>query len=130
MADRRIFRLVHDVARARASMAVREAPEGYIVEVREPTRSLAQNARLHAMLADVAAQKEWYGQKLSPEDWKRMFTASLQGVKVVPGIDAGTFIPIGMRTRDMTVAELGDLMTLIEAFCAEHGIVLRDEVAA
>jgi hypothetical protein len=51
-------------------------------------------------------------------------------VKVVPGIDAGTFIPIGMRTRDMTVAELGDLMTLIEAFCAEHGIVLRDEVAA
>ena len=130
MAERRYFRLVHDVARARATMAVREAPEGYIVEVREPTRSLAQNARVHAMFDEIAKQKEWHGQYLTGTDWKRMFLALREGVKVVPGIVPGTFVPIGMRSRDLTISECSDLMIMIEMFAAEHGLTLGDEVMA
>lgn len=127
MTERKLFRLVHARARAGAIEFIRNAPDGYVVEIKEPTRSLAQNARLHAMLGAVSHQKEWYGQYLSSEDWKRMFCAALEGVRVVPGIEQGTFVPIGMRTRDMTVSELGDLMTLIEKFCAEHGVLLYDD---
>ena len=130
MADRRLFRMAHKEARRRAIEAVQQAPEGYFVEVKPPTRSLAQNARLHAMLDKVAKQKEWYGQYLEPEDWKRIFTALYEGVKVVPGIKTGTFVPIGMRTRDMTIPEVGDLMTLVEMFAAEHGLLLGDEAEA
>ena len=109
-----------------ASEAIRRAPDGYVCEVRPATRSLEQNARLHALLSDVSRQVVWYGQKLGVEDWKRIFCAALQKVRVVPGIDPGSFVPVGLRTRDMTVSELGDLMTLIEAFGAEHEATFKD----
>lgn len=130
MTERRYFRLVHTQARQRAAEAIAAAPDGYIVELREPTRSLAQNARVHAMFDEIAKQKEWYGQYLTGTDWKRMFLALREGIKVVPGIVPGTFVPIGMRSRDLTISECSDLMIMIEMFAAEHGLTLGDEVDA
>lgn len=91
------------------------------VEVKEMTRSVEQNARLWALLTDVSRQVEWYGQKLTPEEWKDVFTASLKRHKVVPGIDGG-FVVLGMRTSKMSVREMGELMELIEAFGAQRGV--------
>jgi hypothetical protein len=79
-----------------------------------------------ARLTDIAQQVEWYGQKLSPDDWKDMFTASLRRARVVPGIDAGTYVPLGMRTSDMTKDEFSDLLELIAAFAAERGVTFHD----
>ena len=126
MAERFIRQLSSFRDRYVAAEAIRRAPDGYVCEVRQATRSLEQNARLHAMLSDVSRQVIWYGQKLGVEDWKRIFCAALQKVRVVPGIDPGSFVPVGLRTRDMTVSELGDLMTLIEAFGAEHSVIFKD----
>lgn len=126
MADRQIFRMAHDRARRLAFEAVRSAPDGFIVEVRPPTRSLEQNARLWAMLTDVSEQVKWYGAYLTPDDWKDVFTASLRKARVVPTIDGDGFVPLGMRTSTMTKSEFGDLMTLIEAFGAEHKVSFRD----
>lgn len=56
MSERRIFFLVHQQARVNAVVAVKQAPEGYCIEVKQPARSLEQNAKMWAMLADVAAQ--------------------------------------------------------------------------
>ena len=53
-----------------------------------------------------------------------MFTASLRRYQVVPGIDPGTFVPLGMRTSEMTKQEMGDLIELITAFAAERGVKL------
>jgi hypothetical protein len=117
--------LRHDRARRNAAQACLDAPEGWVVRFSEPKRSLAQNARLHAMLADVSEQVVWYGQKLAAEDWKRIFAASLSKVRVVPGIDPGSFVPVGLRTSDMTISEMSDMMALIEAFGAERGVVFR-----
>lgn len=107
---------------------------GTYVEFAEgPKRTDEQNRKMWAMLGEVSAQVDWYGQKLAAEDWKDMFTASLRRLRVVPGIDAGTFIPLGMRTSKMRKAEMADLITLIEAFGAERGVVfsdLREEQAA
>lgn len=124
------FFLVHDTARRMALKAVQEAPDGFVVEIKARTRSLSQNALLHALLDDLSAQIEWYGQKLGREDWKRMCAASLQGVRVVPGIDAGTFVPIGMRTRDMTTGEMNEMIEFIYALGAKHGVVFHERVAA
>lgn len=43
-----------------------------VVEVKPETRSLAQNARLWAMLGDVSKQVNWHGRKLSPTAWKHV----------------------------------------------------------
>lgn len=96
----------------------------------KPTRSLEQNSRLWALLHDVARQVKWPvdGREayLSPEDWKDIFTASLRkGQRVSPGIDGG-FVILGARTSRMTVGEMVDLQTLIEAFGAQNGVVFGD----
>jgi sugar phosphate isomerase/epimerase len=80
-----------------------------------------------AKLTEISGQVDWYGQKLSPEDWKDMFTASLRKARVVPGLDAGSFVPLGMRTSDMTKDEMSDLLELISAFAAERGVVFSDD---
>lgn len=121
------FRLTHKNARKLAAELCADAPDGTHVTFKAPTRSLEQNAKLHALLGDVSHQVVWYGTKLCVEDWKRIFAASLQKVRVVPGIDAGTFVPVGLRTRDMTISEMSDMIELIYAFGAEHSVIWSDE---
>jgi NinB protein len=93
------------------------------LEAKPEKRSDPQNRRLWAMLTEVSKQVEWYGQTLSPEDWKHIFTASLQKTRAVPGIDGGIVV-LGQSTSRMTKAEMCDLQTLIEAFAAERGVLL------
>ncbi len=93
----------------------------YVIELREKTRSNEQNARMWAMLSDVSKQVIWHGRKLSPEEWKHVFSASLKRQDVVPGIDGG-FVVLGLSTSKMSVREMGDLMELISAFGAQNGV--------
>jgi hypothetical protein len=92
-----------------------------VVEVKKETRSLEQNARMWAMLTDVSKQVVWYGRKLTPEDWKHVFTASLTKQEVVPGIDGG-FVVLGKSTSQMTKAEMSELQELMQAFGAQHDV--------
>jgi hypothetical protein len=128
---KRLFILAHDIARQRAIDAVREAPAGYAVTIAEPKRNLDQNARMWAMLSDVAQQVEWYGKRLTAEDWKHVFTASLRKLEVVPNLDGTGFVALGMSTSRMSVREMRDLIELMFAFGAERDVEWRDpEVVA
>ena len=93
----------------------------WVLTIRPETRSLQQNARLWAMLTDISQQVDWYGRKLSPENWKHVFSAALKKQDVVPGLDGG-FVVLGLSTSKMTVGEMADLQTLMEAFGAENGV--------
>jgi len=101
-------------------------PEGTTVEFRAPRRSLDQNALMWSLLQQISKQVDWYGQKLSSEDWKDVLTASLRRTRVVPGIDAGTFVPLGMRTSQMSKEEISELIELVYAFGAERGVKFRE----
>lgn len=94
------------------------------LEIRPEKRSDAQNRRLWAMLADISAQVDWYGHKLTSEEWKDVFSASLKRTKVVPGLDGG-FVVCGQSTSKMTKAEMCELQELMEAFGAEKGVRFR-----
>lgn len=120
------FVLAHPEARRRAALEIQTAPDGYVVKISEPTRNLEQNAALWALLADVSRQVEWYGRKLSPEDWKAVFTAALKKSDVVPGIDGG-FVVLGQSTSRMTKQEMSNLLELISAFGIERSVVFRQE---
>ncbi len=115
------FRLVHAEARKRAASAIMDAPDGYIVRIAEPTRTLESNALLWVLLGEVSKQVEWYGSKLTAEEWKDVFSASLKKQKVVPALDGG-FVVCGQRTSKMTKSEFSDLIELIQAFGAERGV--------
>lgn len=92
------------------------------LEIRPEKRSDAQNRRLWAMLADIAAQVEWHGKKLGAEDWKAVFTASLRSMNVVPNLDNTGFVVLGQSTSRMTKAEMSELQELMEAFGADKGV--------
>ena len=92
-----------------------------VVEVKPETRSLAQNALLWATLDDISKQVDWYGRKLTSEEWKHVFTASLTKQEVVPGIDGG-FVVLGKSTSQMTKAEMSELQELMQAFGAQQGV--------
>lgn len=96
------------------------------VLIQERKRTKDQNAKLWPMLTDVSEQVVWHGSTLTPEEWKHVFTAALHRQKVVPGIDGG-FVAIGLSTSKMRVGELRDLIELIYAFGAEHGVKWSDE---
>lgn len=92
-----------------------------VLELKEETRSTEQNARMWAMLAEIAAQVVWHGRKLTSEEWKHVFSASLKRQDVVPGLDGG-FVVLGTSTSKMTIREMGDLMELMSAFGAQQGV--------
>ena len=92
-----------------------------VLKAQKETRSLEQNNRLWAMLTDVSEQVDWYGQKLTPDEWKDVFTAALKKEKVVPGINGG-FVVLGQSTSKMTKAEMTELQELITAFGVQRGV--------
>jgi len=79
-----------------------------VLEIKPATRSLEQNARLWCLLDEISEQVDWYGRKLTPEEWKHVFTAALKKQDVVPGLDGG-FVVLGQSTSKMTKAEMCDL---------------------
>ena len=129
MAERLVLRLHNAQQGYQAIKQAWEFAKGWLVaggarlvlEVRPETRSDAQNRRLWAMLTDISAQVDWYGHKLTSEEWKDVFSASLKRTKVVPGLDGG-FVVCGQSTSKMTKAEMSELQELMEAFGAEKGV--------
>jgi hypothetical protein len=76
-----------------------------------------------ACLTDISEQVTWHGRKLDSESWKAVFTSALRKLDVVPNIDGTGFVALGMSTSRMSKAEMSDLMTLMEAFGSQHGVV-------
>lgn len=87
-------------------------------------RTLPQNSIMWGMLGDVSDQVDWYGNKLTSEEWKDVFTAALKSQKTVPGIEGG-FVVLGAHTSKMNVKEMADLITLMSAFGAERGVKFK-----
>jgi hypothetical protein len=51
----------------------------------------------------------------------------LRQAHVVPGINEGTVVPLGMRTSSMTKNEMTALLELTAAFGARNGVVFRED---
>lgn len=123
------IRIASEYHRRRAIDAVSDAPIGHIVSVREPTRTLDQSAKMWAMLGDVSkARVEGYT-KATPKIWKMRFMHGLgHEVQFDTGLDGKPY-PIGLSSSELTVRQMADLITFIEAWCAQHSVALSDGLA-
>lgn len=124
--DRQVYVLSHTLARRNAARAIAQAPEGYRVEIKPRTRSLAQNDMLWSILTDISRQVDFVvnGQatKVSPEEVKDILTAGLRReTRMAMGIDGGMVI-LGQRTSKMTVRQMTELIELAHAFGASKGV--------
>lgn len=136
MTDKRIFRLAHSEARRRAMACVADAPEGYVVTVLEPSRSLEQNAAQWPILQAFAEQLTWPVNgamvKLAADEWKDILTAAFQGetVRLAMGLSGGV-VMLGLRTSQMGKRRFSEWLEFLHATAAERGVIVyADEAAA
>lgn len=115
------LRTEQDRARAIQILQKVDLTMGITWSMREEVRSDAQNRRMWAMLRDISRQVDWYGQKLSDEDWKHILSASVQKQRAVPGLDGG-FVVLGVSTRRQSKKWFSDMFEVMEAFAAEQGV--------
>ena len=131
MREKLLFRLVHAEARQRAAEAVRQAPDGWIVEVAEPTRTTAQNALMWVLLTKFSKQLLWpvNGErvKLQPEEWKDLLTAAFseETQRIAMGLNGGMVL-LGQRTSKFGKARFIELIEFILATAAERGVLIAE----
>jgi hypothetical protein len=126
MTDRAHLVLTSPEIRTKARLWCEKLPDGTRVEFSGPKRNVKTNSLLWARLTQISREVNWYGQFLSPEDWKDVFTATLKKARVVPGIDSGSFVLLGLHTSKMSKEEMSNLLDLIDAFAAERGVTFNE----
>ena len=115
------LRTEQDRARAIQLLQRIDLSAGWTWSLREEVRSDLQNRRMWAMLRDISRQVEWYGQMLKDEDWKHIFSASVEQQRAVPGLNGG-FVVLGISTRKQSKKWFADMFEVMEAFAAERGV--------
>lgn len=88
-------------------------------------RSLESNAKMWAILTDISNQVEWYGQKLTKEEWKDVITAAVKKQKVVAGLDGG-FVVIGAHTSKMSASDMSEVIECATAFGCQQNVRWSD----
>lgn len=123
---RHVLTLRNEAERFKVIEWLKRAAYGHRIEVKEPKRSDLQNDRMWWLLTAISKQLIWHGKQYSKEKWKDYFMHCLCGGEWMPSEDGG-MVPIGRSSSDLSVAMHGDLMTIIEAFCARNGVELNYE---
>ncbi len=128
MEDRYFGVLAHDEARRRAAQACMDWPEGHIVRIEPPTRNKAQNALMHCMIKDIAAQWTFLNRRWDQDDVKRLLVESFAHVMremgtplkhdghVVLSIDGKRTVQLGLQTADFSVQEMSNFIEHLYAW--------------
>jgi hypothetical protein len=125
--SRALIVLRSEVDRARAIHWVDRAPLGTRIEYKATKRSLPQNARMHAMLGEIAAQVKWHGVWLKADDYKLLFLDALKReLRIIPNLDGTGFVNLGRSSSDLSKEEMSDLIEIITAWGVEHGVRFND----
>lgn len=122
MTDKITIKLVGGEQRLRAAQAIHRAPDGYVVTIREANRTLDQNAKLWAMIADVMHAKP-SGREMTGDQWKGVFMdACGHQAEFVPSLDGPGFVCLGYKSSHLNKSQFADLIECIYEFGARHDI--------
>ena len=102
-----------------------------VVKIQPMTRSLEQNAKLHAMLSDISKNATWNGERLDIYAWKNLLVsahsiATGEPSKMVIGIE-GEVINLRESTAQMNVKRLASLIEYVQAWGVENGVKFNDD---
>lgn len=103
------------------------------------TRSDGQNRLFHKQIGVIAKQLTHHGQKLDPEDWKRLLLnafkwetkndpdlrdewAKFGDMKLIPALNNPGFVAVGESSRRLGVKLASAFVEWLYAFGAEMGV--------
>ena len=111
-----------DSQRNLAKAFIDQAPVDAVITVKEASRNAAQNARMWAMLSDVSRSKP-DGRTYTTDVWKTLFMQACgYEVQFMNGLVDGMPFPAGFKTSRLTVKQMADLITFIQAWGDEKGV--------
>ena len=115
--------LASKAVRDKAHTWIDKAPVGSRITFKRPARTLSQNDRQWPLLTAISEQLMWHGKKYPPEDWKDYMAHAYQKeARFMPDEDGNMTVPVGHRTSEFEVEQHSDFQTVIEVFCAVHGV--------
>ena len=121
--------LTGEVAKKAACRYVLAAPEGHVMRLSEPNRTLSQNSAQWPYLEAFAQQLEWpiNGQmtRITADDWKDILTCAYRNEvpRVAMGINGGMVL-LGQRTSKFSKKEFAEWMEFLVAMSVERGVVV------
>lgn len=120
-----LFILANEAVRNRAIDAIRCAPAGFQVVVKEKVRTLAQNDAIHAVITEYGDSINWRfnGQRVDLEDLKSILVSAFRKVqgrqnRFVIGLE-GEVVPLNWRTREFSKQEASEFIDMVGALLAE-----------
>ena len=134
-ADSHAVFLGTETDRSAAVRLLSVVPLGYVVRLKKPARSEDQSRKLHAICSALAhSSLEWDGSWRTKNEWKWLLVsgylvASGEPVIFANGLE-GERVAMRPSTTELTSAEMGELIEYAQAFCAEHGVKLKEDRAA
>lgn len=98
-------------------------------------RTVEKNAHLHAVLGQIAKQRQWAGQWLDIEAWKRLMVSAFErangrSAEFYPALDGQGFDVVYRRTSHMAQEEIRELIHYAEAWAIDNGVELQEPQAA
>ena len=117
--------------RQAACEMVRQAPQGFVVTIEPPARTLDQSNKFYAICTTLAQSiMTWDGERQSKRAWHDLLLhawmiATGKQPRLVEGLNGGR-VSLLMGTRDMTKGEMSELIDFATSWCAMHDIEVRE----
>ena len=98
-----------------------------IIEVKQETRSLAENAMLHSLLTKISQKIEWAGKKRDVDTWKRLLTAAWgrakgENLEILPAIDGHGVDIVFRHTSKLMRSECAELIEYVLCWASQNGV--------
>jgi hypothetical protein len=105
---------------------VLDAQAGSRVVLKDPKRTVEQNAKLSVLLTKISKQVALGGVEYDMAEWKLIFLSALSRelrheARIIRGI-YGEPVNLGRSTSKLDKKVFSDLIELVYAFGAEHGV--------
>lgn len=134
MKHKQRYFLRNEQVRSNAIQFIRTLPlddkKPLVMETKPLTRTLEQNAKLHAMLTDISKQREFNGKLRNVETWKSILVsahciATGNEVEMAIGLE-GEVINLRESTAQMGVKRMESLIEYVTAWGIENGVKFND----
>lgn len=107
--------------RAFAKSLIDQAPVDAVVNIREASRTLEQNAKMHAMLDDICAAKP-RGIIQGKDLWKCAMMRACGHEIAMATSHEGMIFPAGYQSSHLSVREMSELLDFMDIWGTENGV--------
>jgi len=133
MSDGATILLIGPETRRAACELVQQAPQGWMVRIGEPPRTLEQSSRFWATCRDVARSgATWDGERQTKQGWHDLFLSAWlvatrqRSPRLMIGLE-GERVCLIPHSRDLSEREMSEVLDYIGAWCAMRSIPLKED---